>query len=180
MTSSNAEVAAWYERKAAVLEHLADGKHTACSYPPGGATTGTRCSFVRHVQANKTTVVTAHENFPAYGHKASNDPSISADGRYVAFDTLNPNITPAGAGVYVRDLTSTDLTFVSRASGSSGETWPGDDPSLSADGAMVAFGATPTGYAYANVFAMEWGAGVPAPITGSDLSLTLTVSNKPP
>jgi Tol biopolymer transport system component len=159
-----------------LLVAFAGAEHSGdiiCSSPPGGCDNGDEV-YVRDVQAGTTKWVSAHDPYPSYGHKPSNDPSISADGRFVAFDTANPNLTAAGAGAYVFDLTTNVLTFVSRASGPSGTVWVGDDPSLSADGSVVAFEASH------DVFAREWGSGVrPAP-SGADLSLTLSASTTSP
>ncbi|WP_086663612.1 DNRLRE domain-containing protein [Lentzea kentuckyensis] len=138
----------------------------ACVSLPDGCNNGDEV-YVRDVQAGTTKWVSQHAPFPSFGHKASNDPSISADGRFVAFDTANPNLTAAGAGAYVIDLTTSALTFVSQ----------GDDPSLSADGSVVAFDAELPGYAVRNVFAHVWVSGSPS---GADLSLTLTASNTSP
>lgn len=146
------------------IEHSGD---ITCSSPPGGCNNGDEV-YVRDVQAGTTKWVSQHAPFPSYGHKPSNDPSISADGRFVAFDTANPNLTASGAGVYVHDRTTSALTFVSQ----------GDDPSLSADGSVVAFEATPPGSAFSNVFAREGGQGTTP--TGADLSLTLTASTTSP
>ncbi|KJK46831.1 hypothetical protein UK23_22390 [Lentzea aerocolonigenes] len=145
------------------IEHSGD---ITCSSPPGGCDNGDEV-YVRDVRAGTTTWVSQHAPFPSYGHKPSNDPSISADGRFVAFDTANPNLTAAGAGAYVSDLTTNALTFVSQ----------GDDPSLSADGSVVAFDAEPPGYATRNVFARERVS--PTPV-GADLSVTLTASTTSP
>lgn len=152
---------------------------TTCSSPPGGCDNGDEV-YVRDVQAGTTKWVSAHAPYPSYGHKPSNDPSISADGRFVAFDTANPDLTASGAGAYVVDLTTSALTFVSRASGEFGDVWLGDDPSLTADGSVVAFDAVPPGDVVRNVFAREWGLGISPTPTGADLSLTLTASNTSP
>lgn len=152
---------------------------TICSSPPGGCNNGDEV-YVRDVRASTTKWVSKHAPYPSYGHKPSNDPSISADGRFVAFDTANPNLTASGPGAYVFDLTTSALTFVSRASGESGAVWLGDDPSLSADGSVVAFEAMPPGEVVHNVFAREWGSGGSPSPTGADLSLTLTASNTSP
>lgn len=146
---------------------------TTCISWPDGCNNGDEV-YVRDVQAGTTKWVSQHAPYPSFSHKPSNDPSISADGRFVAFDTANPNLTAAGAGAYVFDLMTSALTFVSRASGESGAVWRGEDPSLSADGSVVAFEA------FQNVHAREWGLGVPPTPTGADLSLTLTASNASP
>jgi Tol biopolymer transport system component len=71
--------------------------------------------------------------------------SISADGRYVAFDTEAENVTAEDANsvgdVVVRDRVAGTTTLVSRATGANGA--PGDYhswvPQISADGKRVAF-----------------------------------------
>ena len=76
---------------------------------------------------------------------ASTHPSISADGRYVAFETEATNLIPADANGAVSDVVRVDLTngavaLVSRR-GAAGV--QGDDgsftPSISGDGQVVAF-----------------------------------------
>ena len=100
--------------------------------------------FVRDLQTDTTTLV-SRANGPtgARGDEISFEPSISADGRYVAF-TSQSNLDPADTGlqdVYVRDLQTDTTILVSRASGASGA--KGNDhsfrPSISADGRYVAF-----------------------------------------
>jgi Tol biopolymer transport system component len=100
--------------------------------------------FVRDLQANTTTLVSRASGVSGEAADfASLDPSISADGRSVAFDSEAANLGPDIAlwDVFVRDLQANTTTLVSRASGASGA--PGDDysitPSISADGRYVAF-----------------------------------------
>ena len=72
-------------------------------------------------------------------------PSISADGRRVAFESAADNLVPdsndAFTDIFVRDLATHDTTLVSRASGATGAV--GDQnsnhPSISADGNQIAF-----------------------------------------
>ena len=94
--------------------------------------------FVRDLEGGTTTVV-------ASGNERSEDPSISTDGRYVAFTSLANDIhaddTDGKADVFVRDRQTGDLELASRAGGATG---PGGDdssygPMLSADGRHVAF-----------------------------------------
>ena len=65
------------------------------------------------------------------------EPSLSADGRRVAFTTRGEQDT----GVYVYDVDSGETTLVSRASGAAGAPAQGASghPSISADGRRVAF-----------------------------------------
>jgi len=73
----------------------------------------------------------------------ASDPSLSADGRVVAFVTdaaeLDPVDTDLRSDVYVRDLASGEVRLASvNAAGVKGDS-PSSGPSLSADGTLVAF-----------------------------------------
>jgi Tol biopolymer transport system component len=70
--------------------------------------------------------------------------SLSADGRFVAFQTpspLDPADTDSLSDVYVRDLQNDTTVLVSRVSGASGakSDQPSQNPSISGDGRFVAF-----------------------------------------
>jgi Tol biopolymer transport system component len=72
----------------------------------------------------------------------SNLPSISSDGRYVAFGTESRNLTPGrhfDGGVYVRDLKTNSTVLASRAAGAGGKPLRAFEPSLSTGARMVAF-----------------------------------------
>ena len=81
----------------------------------------------------------------AAGDTTSLEPSVSADGRYVAFDSFADNLDPDSddsiKDVFVRDLQADTTTLVSRATGTAGSVGDGDsvDCSISADGRYVAF-----------------------------------------
>ena len=77
------------------------------------------------------------------GNDYSDGPSISADGRYVAFNSYATNLvrgdTNGGLDVFIRDIQTGTTTFVSVASdGTQGDDYSGG-PSISADGRYVAF-----------------------------------------
>jgi Tol biopolymer transport system component len=107
---------------------------------------GARDVFVRDLQSNTTTLVSRAAG-PAGTN--SNDfsswPAMSADGRYVAFESSASNLHPDDVDgvqdVFVRDLQSNTTTLVSRAAGAAGA--KGDSGSfeaaVSADGRYVAF-----------------------------------------
>jgi Tol biopolymer transport system component len=102
--------------------------------------------FVRDLQANTTTLVSrAGGATGAGGDDDSASPSISADGRYVAFQSDATNLDGASndavSDIFVRDLQAKTTTLVSRASGAAGTVGNDDsyDPSISADGRQVAF-----------------------------------------
>lgn len=77
------------------------------------------------------------------GNNESLNPSISADGRFVAFQSAATNLIPGGSkavwNIYVRDRRSatTELASVS-AAGAAGN-GPSTQPSISAEGRFVAF-----------------------------------------
>ncbi|MBK5218219.1 MAG: PD40 domain-containing protein [Thermoleophilia bacterium] len=101
--------------------------------------------YVRDLVARKTELVSrvsGTEGAAADGNSA--EPSISADGRYIAFRSLAENLSAedvAGSDIFVRDLTTGTTELVSRATGVAG---PAADeystaPSIPADGRHVAF-----------------------------------------
>ena len=110
-------------------------------------TNGNTDVFVRVVSTDHTELVS--RTFTGAGITGSQGAgfytSISADGRYVAFDTEAENLTAEDADsvgdVVVRDRVAGTTTLVSRATGATGA--PGDYhsrlPQLSADGSKVAF-----------------------------------------
>jgi Tol biopolymer transport system component len=76
---------------------------------------------------------------------ASVGPSISADGRYVAFTSYASNLSEGDENnnydVFVRDLATGVTTQVSVDSNENGGNDPSGGPSISADGRYVAFGS---------------------------------------
>jgi Tol biopolymer transport system component len=111
--------------------------------------------FMRDLRTDTTVLVSRASG--AAGTKAnggSGAPSISANGRFVAFASLATNLDPddpdATSDVYVRDLRRHTTILVSRASGPSGAKGNDDseeffgDPSISADGRVVAFSSNAT------------------------------------
>jgi TolB protein len=97
--------------------------------------------FVRDAASAVTSLVSRSSTGEA-GNLLSWTPSVSADGRYVAFWSESTNLTKDGrAGAFVRDLQTGTSEFVSRASGPAGEPVLGGTAhgSISADGRYVAF-----------------------------------------
>ena len=124
----------------------ADGRYVtfeseASNVVPGD-TNHARDVFVRDLRSGTTERVSVATD----GTQANSDsliPAISADGRYVAFESdanLVPGDTNEGWDVFVRDLRSGTTRRVSVATGG---TQAGDDsgdgPAISADGRYVAF-----------------------------------------
>jgi Tol biopolymer transport system component len=101
--------------------------------------------FVRDLKTQRTILVSrASGKRGAAGDGDSSNPSISADGRYVAFESYAGNLGPATDGthpdVFVRDLRSGRVTLVSRAnSGGAASNAPSANPAISASGRYVAF-----------------------------------------
>jgi hypothetical protein len=102
--------------------------------------------FVRDLQTNTTTLVSrASGAGGAAGDSDSQAVAISADGRFVAFNSSASNLDPADptpdGDIFVRDLQTNTTTLVSRASGANGAKANGfsGSPAISADGRAVAF-----------------------------------------
>jgi Tol biopolymer transport system component len=101
-------------------------------------TNGYRDIFVRDTLTNTTTKVSV-DSAGNQGNFFSFTPSISADGRFVAFSSSAFNIVPDSYAkdIFVRDTLTNTTTKVSvDSAGNPGE---GDNPSISADGRFVAF-----------------------------------------
>ncbi len=111
-----------------------------------GDTNGATDVFVRDLSTGTTQLVSVG-NSGAQGDAGSFNPSISADGRYVAFassaDNLVSGDTNGVSDVFVRDLVNHTTTLVSVDNGQGPTPVQGDgasfDPSISADGTKVAF-----------------------------------------
>lgn len=107
-----------------------------------GDTNGTMDVFVRDRQAGTTRRVSI-DSSGAQGNKASNYPSLSANGRFVAFDSDATNLVPGDTNglvdVFVRDLQKSTTTRASVGAGGV----QGDNGSagtaISASGRFVAF-----------------------------------------
>jgi Tol biopolymer transport system component len=100
--------------------------------------------FVRDLQAGTTTRVSVD----ATGGDADRDsfgPSISADGRYVAFSSFASDLVPGDSlqppNVFVRDLQAGTTTRVSVDTTGGDSNGPSQGAAISADGRYVAFGS---------------------------------------
>lgn len=110
--------------------------------------------FVRDLQTDETILVSrATGPGGAKGDSFSGFASISADGRYVAFESGATNLHPddpdggvPGSDVFVRDLQTHATILVSRAAGPEGDKGNGASlaPSISADGRYIAFESVAT------------------------------------
>jgi len=101
--------------------------------------------YVRDLQTGTTTLVSRASGADgAVAENGAREPSISADGRYIAFSSSGENLSAEDAAyndVFVRDLATATTTFVSRATGAAGAAADLESyaPSISADGRHVAF-----------------------------------------
>jgi Tol biopolymer transport system component len=124
----------------------ADGRYVAfrsrASNLVAGDTNGNWDVFVHDRQTRTTTRVSLASD-GTQGNDVSRNPSISADGRYVAFQSDASNLVAGDingeSDVFVRDRQTRTTTRISLASGGAegnGDSW---NPSISADGRYVAF-----------------------------------------
>ena len=112
-----------------------------------GDTNGVADVFVRDTVSGTTTRVSLVSGETGEGNGASTVPSISADGRYVAFTSAASNLvtgdTNAAADVFVRDtLTGVTRRLSIDTSGVQGNA-PSDTPSINADGRYTAVWPAP-------------------------------------
>jgi Tol biopolymer transport system component len=132
----------------------ADGRYVAfvsnASYLVPGDTNGTSDIFVH----DRQTGITERVNVDSNGNEANNNgtrfnystlPSISADGRYVAFESWASNLVPGDTNqrndvfVHDRETGITERVSVNKWGNQIG--YGGSSPSISADGRYVAFGS---------------------------------------
>ncbi len=101
--------------------------------------------FVRDLKTNRTLLVSRGKGkHGAAGSGDSSSPSISTDGRYVAFESYASNLGPADNSttpdIFVRDMRSGRVFLASRGTnGGPAANAPSANPSISSDGRYVAF-----------------------------------------
>jgi Ca2+-binding RTX toxin-like protein len=98
--------------------------------------------FVRDTLTNTTTRVSV-DSAGNQGNDVSYSPSISANGRFVAFESFASNIVPGDTNrerdIFVRDTLTNTTTRVSVDSAGNQTNIDSNNPSISADGRFVAF-----------------------------------------
>ena len=111
-----------------------------------GDDNGVEDVFVRDVRLGRTVLVSRIGRSGAQGDGDSGRPSISADGRYVAFQSRADNLSPRDPDeeqdVFVKDLQTGRLTLASPGLGGQPSNSRSGVPVISADGRYVAFGST--------------------------------------
>lgn len=113
------------------------------SIPDGNSTAAAGIDvFVADLQAGTTTLVSINAAGTASGDVDSGAPSISADGRYVAFQSYAGNLITGGTrkfpNVYVRDLQARTTTLVTVNAAGTGDA-SGYAPVISGNGRAVSF-----------------------------------------
>ena len=92
---------------------------------------------------NHQTIIASKSSASINGNGNSNYPSISGDGRFIAFvsesDNLVNNDTNGFADIFVHDVMTNQTTRVSVASDGTQANGASDDPSISSDGRYIAF-----------------------------------------
>ena len=153
--------------------------------------TGSEDIFVRDRVAG-TTEHASVDGTGAGGDSGGYNPSISADGRYVAFESDARNLVPGDTNnfrdVFVHDRQTGATTRVSMARSGDQADWPSYYPSISADGRYVAFASDarnliPEGTSGRQVYLRDLVTGhfqllsvSPAGVTGNGLSSSPAVS----
>lgn len=141
---SSAGVAGNGNSTAAVLS--ADGRYvafeSAATNLVAGDTNAARDVFVRDTLTGVTTLVSKADD-GTIGNSTSGEPSISADGRYVAFESFSTNLDGVGAvnraDIFRHDRQTGDTVLVSVTSASAVGQDGSYQPSISADGTQIAF-----------------------------------------
>jgi Tol biopolymer transport system component len=134
-------------------------------------TNGATDVFVRDLVLGTTTLVSVNQAGTASGNGTSQHPSISSDGRYVAFDSSAPDLVSGDSNnatdVFVRDLKAgtTSLVSVNMAGTGSGN-GASQYPGLSPDGRYVVFESNASDLApndvnggYVNIFLRDLATG---------------------
>jgi len=105
-------------------------------------------AVVRGASASGATELVHASSLGAPGADASYYPTISDDGRWVAFDSTAPNLVPgdtnAGIDGFVRDRWTGRTTRVTVSSGGAQANGPAGDVLVSADGRFIAFDSSAT------------------------------------
>ena len=129
----------------------ADGRYVAfrsmASNLVAGDSNGAVSDIFVHDRATGTTTIESITPLGGSGNSSSHAPSISADGRYVAFHSNASNLVGGDTNgvtsdVFVRDRTGGTTTLVSVVSGGTSANGPSYYPSISADGLYVTFYST--------------------------------------
>ena len=141
---------------------------------PGGS--GSQV-FIHDRQTGLPSLV-SRVNLGNAGNGASNQPTISADGRYVAFTSAATNLAPivggGGTQVFLRDTQTNQTILVSRDTLGNAGNGASSQPAISADGRYVAFTSAAT-----NLASIAGGSGTQVFLRDTQANLTSLVSRNP-
>lgn len=128
-----------------------DGRYVAFASTAtnlGGPTNGRSAVYVKDTQTGALTLVSKASDAGggAVADTAADEPSISADGRYVCFASAATNLGAGSSGehVYVRDVQNGTTVAVDRIG--TGTPLGGFDPVISGDGSTVLFRGSEDSY----------------------------------
>jgi archaellum component FlaF (FlaF/FlaG flagellin family) len=112
-----------------------------------GDTNNNLDNFVRDLSTNTTTRLSV-DSAGNQGNRGSNEVSISADGRLVAFSSAASNLVPGDTNnsidIFVRDLSTNTTTILSASSSGDRGNDDSELASISANGRFVAFSSDAT------------------------------------
>ncbi len=116
--------------------------------------------FVRDLIAGETILASLSWDGIQAKNGYSEAPSISADGRYVAFQSRATNLVPGGTtqfntNVYLRDLVDGATTLISKAPDGTEGNDVSTTPSLSLDGRFIAFTSSASNLVPDDIYGME-------------------------
>ena len=98
--------------------------------------------FIHDLQTGETKIVSLSSD-GSQGNGASSDPTISADGRYVAFISESNNLVPGDTNgfkdLFIHDMNSGETRIVTLAADGSQANNNSYTPSISADGCYIVF-----------------------------------------
>ena len=127
-----------------------DGRYIAFESDSPGLVAGDTNAWTDVFVRDRVTNTTKRVSVTATGAEADiggESPSISADGRFVAFassDILTSNDTNLTEDIYVRDVVASSTTLVSIAGNGAISNGLSDSPSISANGRFVVFSSAAT------------------------------------
>lgn len=123
-----------------------DGRYVAFASDATNLVLGDTNGFTDIFVVDTLTGVIARENVTSTGVQANGSsfrPSISQDGRYVAFEStatnLSPQVSTPGTHIYLRDRQTGTTTLVSQSSAGAAGNGVSVQASISADGRFIAF-----------------------------------------
>jgi PKD repeat protein len=132
-----------------------------------GDTNGVSDIFVHDLQSGETRRVSVASDGRQGNSRSYYHPSISADGRFVAFTSLATNLvygdTNLSHDVFAHDLQTGETRLVSLAADGTQGNNHSVDPFISADGRLVAFHSAASNLVYsdtnsaADIFVQDWG-----------------------